>query len=102
MQTYTTIIKAIEMLEEGYSTREVRRLLRISSGALDTIKKRFRLLDISLDQLKRMPPDAIEKSFYQKTRIRDDTRPLPDFKTVYDRLNQNGGMKRTPKFGHPS
>lgn len=91
MQTYTTIIKAIEMLEEGYSTREVRRLLCISSGALDTIKKRFRLLDISLDQLKRMPPDTIEKSFYQKTRIRDDTRPLPDFKTVYDRLNQNSG-----------
>lgn len=91
MQTYTTIIEAIEMLEEGYSTREVRRLLRISSGALNTIKKRFRLLDISLDQLKRMPPDAIEKSFYQKTRIRDETRPLPDFKTVYDRLNQNGG-----------
>ena len=87
MQNYTTILKAIKMTEGGYSTREIRRLLHISSGALDTIKKRFKTFGIPLDDLEKMSPNDIENSFYKSTRIRDDTKVTPDYKYVYDRLN---------------
>ena len=89
MQNYTTILKALKMAEGGYSTREIRRLLHISSGALDTIKKRFKVLGIPLDDLEKMSPNDIENSFYKTTRIRDDTKVMPDYKYVYDRLNED-------------
>ena len=90
MQSYETIIKALEMMEDGYSTREIREMLHIGGSTLSLIKERFQLLDKTFQDYKDLPSSKAIDAIYQKTRSRDKDKPLPDYQKIYDRLNAKG------------
>lgn len=87
MQNYTKIIGILEMkITDKHTHREVIGRHRISFGALDTILKRYKELNIPLERLKTMEPEAVEKLFYPPKGRNADI-PLPDFELVYAHLH---------------
>lgn len=94
MQTNSTIIYCLKMLEHGDSTRTIRNAFHIGSSTLQTIKSRFdKLEDMSIHDLEEMSPDMVTQMFYQGKKHRDPSKPLPDFSKVYDQLQKKSPGK---------
>ena len=58
----------------------------IESSTVMLIMKRFKELEPSLDDLKRMEPVKVEKAFYPPENLRHQDIPLPDFEAIHDRM----------------
>jgi len=64
MQNYSTIIGVIELRQQnvGYATTQKR--YGIGSSTVTLIMKRFKELGLTLEELRAMPPKAVEVAFY--------------------------------------
>jgi len=85
MQKSTTIIGILEMLEDGYSYRDIQARFAIGNSTITDIKKKFAAMDIPLKELAVKTPKAIESIFYANSHPRKNI-PLPDFSKVYNSL----------------
>lgn len=85
MQKSTTIIGILEMLEDGYSYRDIQARFAVGNSTITDIKKKFAAMDIPLKELAVKTPKAIESIFYANSHPRKNI-PLPDFSKVYNSL----------------
>lgn len=85
MQKSTTIVGILEMLEYGYSYRDIQARFRVGNSTITDIKKKYAVLDITLDDLTAKSPQAIESLFYANSHPRKNI-PLPDFSKIYQSL----------------
>lgn len=86
MQKSTTIIGVLEMIEDGYSYRDIRARHCVGHGTISLILTKYKDLDISLGSLSQMNAEKIESLFYGNSHSRKDI-PLPDFKEIYSVLS---------------
>lgn len=86
MQNYTTIIGIIELRLQkiGYETTQKR--YGVGSSTVTLVMKRFRELGVSLEELKAMPPKAVEEAFYPPENLRRTAKPQPDFFKIHARM----------------
>ena len=64
MQKSTTIIGILEMLEDGYSYRDIQARFAIGNSTITDIKKKFAAMDIPLKELAVKTPKAIDLEEY--------------------------------------
>ena len=79
MQNYSTIIGVIELRQQsvGYATTQKR--YGIGSSTVTLIMKRFKELGLTLEELRAMPPKAVEVAFYPPENLKRSEKPMPDF-----------------------
>lgn len=85
MQHSTTIIRILEMLDDGYAYSDIRARYAIGNSTITDIKKKFKNMDVSLKDLNSMNPKKVESLFYSNSHPRKEA-PLPDFGKIYRRL----------------
>ncbi len=91
MQNCTTILGIIDMRQHGISYDDCRNRYNVGCSTITLIMDRFRESDMTLDMLKQMPAEEVEKLFYPPENIRrKDVALMPDYQAIYDRLNQPG------------
>jgi len=90
MQNYTTVMGVIQMREAGSSIRDCRRRYGIGTSTVQLIMDRFSQSGLSFDDLIQMEPQKLLDTIYPPDNIRRKEVPLPDFRTVYDKLMEKG------------
>ena len=90
MQDRSTIIGVIDMRAKGYSYLDVQGRYRIGSGTITRIMKIFEGTDATLDELRRMAPDAVVDLFFPPERRRRKNGEPPDFAKVHERMLNMG------------
>ena len=91
MQNCTTILGIIDMRQRGISFDDCRARYGVGASTITLIMKRFHDSGKTLDTLKQMPAEDVEKLFYPPENIRrKDVSLMPDFQAVYDRLTKPG------------
>ena len=91
MQKSTTIIRILEMIEDGFTYTDIRNRYSIGNSVITDLKYKLSNLNLSLNEIKSKDPQTIEQLFYGRSHLRKDV-PLPDFETIY--------MKLTDKKSH--
>ena len=86
MQSYTTIVGVIDLRLRGESYDTIQKRYRIGSSTVTLIMKRFRALEVSIDDLKQMEPRKVEVAFYPPDNRRDQSIPMPDFEAIHTRM----------------
>ena len=87
MQDYNTIIGAIQMRLNKCPTRSVMDRFRIGSSTLNLIMRRYKALELTIDELEAMSPKKVENLFYPQKNLQRKEVPLPDFQYYYDRIH---------------
>ena len=87
MQNYSTIIGVIELRQQsvGYATTQKR--YGIGSSTVTLIMKRFKELGLTLEELRAMPPKAVEVAFYPPENLKRSETPMPDFAKIHARMS---------------
>ena len=87
MQNYSTIIGVIELRQQsvGYATTQKR--YGIGSSTVTLIMKRFKELGLTLEELRAMPPRAVEVAFYPPENLKRSEKPMPDFAKIHARMS---------------
>lgn len=87
MQNYSTIIGVIELRQQnvGYATTQKR--YGIGSSTVTLIMKRFKELGLTLEELRAMPPKAVEVAFYPPENLKRSEKPMPDFARIHARMS---------------
>ena len=107
MQNYSTIIGVIELRQQsvGYTTTQKR--YGIGSSTVTLIMKRFKELGLTLEELRAMPPKAVEVAFYPPENLKRSEKPMPDFAKIHARMsamkqpNQLHLCRRSPSRFQP-
>ena len=91
MQNCTTILGIIDMRQRGISYGDCRRRYKVGCSTISLIMNRFNECGKTLDTLKQMSSDEVEKLFYPPENIcRKDVSLMPDYQAVYDKLKAPG------------
>lgn len=91
MQNCTTIIDVIDMRQRRISCNDCRNRYGIGNSTITLIMKRFHDSGKSLEALKQMSPEEVERLFYPPENvIRKDVAFMPDYQAVYDCLSKPG------------
>ena len=87
MQDYTTIIGVITMRHNNCSFSVIQNRYHIGSSTVQLILKRFEQSGFSIEQLKKLTPEELEKIFYPPDNLRKKNMPYPDFQLYYDKIH---------------
>lgn len=91
MQNCTTILGVIDMRQRRISCNDCRNRYGIGNSTITLIMKRFHDSGKSLEALKQMSPEEVERLFYPPENvIRKDVAFMPDYQAVYDCLSKPG------------
>ena len=91
MQNYTTIIGIIDMRLHGISFEACRTRYKVGSSTISLIMARFKAIDKSLDELKQLPAEEVERLFYPPENIRrKDNSVMPNYQAIFDRITAKG------------
>ena len=82
MQDCTTIEGILKMLRSGCTYEEIRNRFTIGSSVITDIKKKFKKMNMSIEDLELLPAEEVQEKFYPDVHRRQD-KPLPDYKHVY-------------------
>ena len=69
MQSYSTIVGVIELRLLGESYDVTQKRFGIGSSTVTLIMKRFKALELSLDDLKQMDPSKVEEFFFLRRTV---------------------------------
>ena len=86
MQDYNTIIGVIQLRQNDCSMSVIQKRYHIGSGTVQLILKRYNTFGCTLEQLKQMEPQEVERLFYPLENRQRKEMPLPDFQQYYDRI----------------
>ena len=70
------------MLRSGCTYEEIRNRFTIGSSVITDIKKKFKKMNMSIEDLELLPAEEVQEKFYPDVHRRQD-KPLPDYKHVY-------------------
>ena len=91
MQNCTTILGIIDMRQRGISYNDCSNRYKIGHSTITLIMSRFNESGKSLDALKQMEPDEVEKLFFPPGNIRrKEESVMPNYSEVYDRIMREG------------
>ena len=91
MQNCTTILGIIDMRQRDISYNDCSNRYNIGHSTITLIMSRFRESGKTLDALKQMEPDEVEKLFFPPGNIRrKEESVMPDYEEVYDRIMREG------------
>ena len=90
MQDYNTIIGVITMRQNECSYSVIQNRYHIGSSTLQLIMKRFEESGLSMEQLKELTPEELERIFYPPENLQRKKLPYPDFQLYYDRIHEKG------------
>lgn len=90
MQDYNTIIGVIQLRQNQCSFSVIEARYHIGSGTVQRILNRFAASGMTLDELRKMEPSAVEEMFYPPQNLQRKDIPLPDFQHYYDRIHEKG------------
>lgn len=90
MQPYKTIVGVIELRNDKQPYGIVQQRYGIGSSTVTHIMKRFKELELSLDDLKKMEPGKVETSFYPPENLSHSKIPMPDYQKIHDQMVNMG------------
>ena len=86
MQNCSTIIGVIELRLDGVRCDTVQKRYGIGSSTITLIMQRYKELGFTLEELRAMPPKAVEVAFYPPENLKRSTKPMPDFVQIHYRM----------------
>jgi len=91
MQNYTTIMGILEMRRRGISYQDCCNRYEVGKSTVCLISRRFADIGKTLDELKTLSPEDLQKLFYPPENIRrKDESVMPDCQAIYNRLKAPG------------
>lgn len=90
MQDYTTIMGVIQMRLNQCSYRVIQNRYHLGSSTITLITRRFKECQLSLEELKKLEPNEVEKLFFPPSNIQRKECAVPDFQSYYDRIHAKG------------
>ena len=90
MQDYNTIMGVIQMHINQCSYRVIQSRYHLGSSTITLITRRFKECQLSLEELKKLEPNEVEKLFFPPSNIQRKVCAVPDFQSYYDRIHAKG------------
>lgn len=89
MKSYCTIVGVIDLRQRGESYLTAQLRYGVGSSTVTRIMNRYKSLEISLDDLRAMPPKDVEGLFYPAENMRrGPVKKMPDFEKIHKRLTE--------------
>lgn len=90
MQDYNTIMGVLQMRHNKCSYRVIQSRYHLGSSTVTLITKRFNECQLSLEELKQLEPEEVERLFFPPSNLQRKDCAVPDFQSYYDRIHAKG------------